>query len=421
MTKSNRKRSSRKAAKSAIDRPPKPYPDYPLCAANNGYWQKKIKGTICYFGRWGQMRDGKLERIQEDGCWEAALKLFNEQKDDLYAGRKPIKAKADSKGTLRDLCNRFLTYKTALLESGEITAGTFTEYKTTTDRLIRIFGKTQLVDDLTPEDFLGLRSDIAKQWGPVRLCNEITRVRSVFKFGRKTDLIPDEFKKPSRNVLRRERAKSGKRMLEANECRQLIDASPVQPKAMILLGLNAGFGNHDCATLPMDAVDLRKGWIDFPRPKTGIERRCPLWPETLQAMNAVIAERPEPRHEAAEGLVFVKSKAMFGRTWGGPWLTAGIANPVSIAVRDLMKEVGIHRAGIGPYTLRHVFRTVADGTKDFPAVRLIMGHADNSIDAVYREHIDDDRLQAVVDHVHAWLYGQADATAGEKPKLRVVG
>ena len=47
----------------------------------------------------------------------------------------------------------------------------------------------------------------------------------------------------------------------------------------------------------------------------------------------------------------------------------------------------LKRAGLGFYALRHTFRTVADATKDFPAIRLIMGHADASIDDVYREKI----------------------------------
>ena len=61
MSESNRKRRSRKAARGSVDRPPKPYPDFPLSAANNGFWQKKIKGKLCYFGRWGRMRDGKRD------------------------------------------------------------------------------------------------------------------------------------------------------------------------------------------------------------------------------------------------------------------------------------------------------------------------------------------------------------------------
>ena len=71
-----------------------------------------------------------------------------------------------------------------------------------------------------------------------------------------------------------------------------------------------------------------------------------------------------------------------------------------------MKETGVHREGIGFYTLRHVFRTIADEARDPVAIDLIMGHADRSMGATYRERINDDRLQTVVDVVHAWLFGK---------------
>jgi hypothetical protein len=34
----------------------------------------------------------------------------------------------------------------------------------------------------------------------------------------------------------------------------------VQLKAMIYLGVDCGFGNEDCGTLPMDRLDLQRGW-----------------------------------------------------------------------------------------------------------------------------------------------------------------
>jgi outer membrane protein OmpA-like peptidoglycan-associated protein len=51
-----------------------------------------------------------------------------------------------------------------------------------------------------------------------------------------------------------------------------------------------------------------------------------------------------------------------------------------------------------------VFRTVADEARDQPAANSIMGHADESMAAVYRERIGDDRLRAVANHVQAWLF-----------------
>ena len=55
-------------------------------------------------------------------------------------------------------------------------------------------------------------------------------------------------------------------------------------RAMILLGINCGFGNTDCAILTEDKIDLAGGWATLTRRKTGIKRRCPLWPETISAL-----------------------------------------------------------------------------------------------------------------------------------------
>ena len=76
----------------------------------------------------------------------------------------------------------------------------------------------------------------------------------------------------------------------------------------ILLGVNCGFGNTDVASLPIDAVDLDGGWIDFPRPKTEIPRRVPLWPETIEAIREALKQRPQPK-EAAENYINIVSNS----------------------------------------------------------------------------------------------------------------
>jgi len=399
------------SSKATIDRPPKPRPDFPLCPANNGYWQKKINGKVYYFGRWGKVVNGKLERLPGDG-WREALELYTTQRDDLYAGRTP---RTSGEGlTVGELRGRFLTAKSRALDAGEINARTYAEYRAIADRLMSAFGEKRLVSDLAADDFEALRDGMAKQWGPVRLGNAIQQVRTVFKYGYEAGLIEKpvrfgpSFKKPSASVLRRHKAQTGERMLEADEVRKCLDAAPVPLKAMLCLGVNCGFGNHDCATLPLTALDLDGGWINYPRPKTGISRRCPLWPETVEALRAAIAERPEPKTDEASGLVFLTVR-------GRPWMSRGIANPVSVAARDLMKSAGVHGDGIGFYTLRHVFRTIADGTRDQVAVNHIMGHADASMAATYRERIDDERLLAVTEHVRAWLFGTSPDDEGGKP------
>lgn len=172
----------------------------------------------------------------------------------------------------------------------------FTEYKEKTDWIVAAFGGQRLVDDLAAEEFGELRVDLAQRWGPVRLGNVIGRMKSVFKFGLDNGLIDrpvrfgSEFHKPTKAVLRKHKAAVGSKMLEAEQIRKLLDAADVLYRALILLGVNAGYG--DRAALSISAADLESGWIDFPRPKTEIERRCKLWPETSAALKEWLAVRP---------------------------------------------------------------------------------------------------------------------------------
>jgi integrase len=190
-------------------------------------------------------------------------------------------------------------------------------------------------------------------------------------------------------------------MLEAGELCRLIDAASVPLRAMVLLGLNAGFGNHDIATLPLSALDLDGGWVDFPRPKTGIARRCPLWPETVAALRAVLAERPAARDKSDADLVFLQRSR---RRWVRNTENSRTDN-VSVVFCELLKTCGLYRDGLDFYTLRHVFRTIADAARDPVAIDLIMGHTDPSMAGHYRERIDDSRLQAITEHVRSWLFG----------------
>jgi integrase len=208
-----------------------------------------------------------------------------------------------------------------------------------------------------------------------------------------------DFRAPSKKVLRLHRAAQGPKLFSADEIRRLLAEAGPQLKAMILLGINCAFGNADCGRLPLSAVNLETGFIDFPRPKTGIPRRCPLWPETAGAIREALARRREPKNAADAGLVF------FTRT-GQPWYTEKRESPISCEIAKLLKKLAINgRRNF--YTLRHTFRTVADESKDQPATDYIMGHEVAHMSSVYRETISDARLRAVGEYVRAWLFGSA--------------
>jgi integrase len=384
---------SHSTSPSPSGKPAKPYPDFPLTAHPVGYWCKKIRGKIHYFG---PLADPM-----------GALENYRKQADDLHAGRTP---RSDQDAlTVKQLCNAFLNNKQAQVDSGELSPRTWAGYKAACDFLFQHLGKNRLVADLGPADFAALRNKLARRYGPHGLGTAIQYIRCACKYAFDAGLVDRPvrygpgFKRPSKKTLRLHRAAQGPKLFTAEEVRRLIAAAGVPLKAMILLGINAGFGNADCGRLPLVALDLDQGWVDYPRPKTGIARRCPLWPKTVEALRVAIARRPEPKDPSHVGLVFITQRGLC-------WAKDTNDCPVAKETAKLLKALGIRgRRGLGFYTLRHTFRTVADGAKDQPAADYLMGHEVAHMSSCYRETIADERLRAVAHHVHAWLFGTPGA------------
>ncbi|MSU78910.1 MAG: hypothetical protein EXS16_12545 [Gemmataceae bacterium] len=377
------------------DKPKKPHPDFPLTCHPTGRWCKKVRGKLHYFGK----------AIADNGASaQTALELWLEQKDDLLAGRVP-RPKGESGPTLRNLANRFLTAKKRLVDSGELSPHTWKAYFDISENAIAFLGKDRLLSDIQPTDFERLRSNWSAKWGPTRLKAEINRLKVVFNFAWKNGIIDkpirfgEGFASPSAKVLRLHRAAQGPNMFERDELRTMLESASQPLRTMILLGANCGFGNSDLGSLPLSALDLEGGWIDFHRGKTGINRRCPLWAETVQALREWLARRPQPKNESDVNLVFLTVR---GVGWDSVY-------PVlAHQMRKLTDRLGI--MGRSFYSLRHGFETVGGESIDQVAVSAIMGHADQSMSANYRERISDARLRAVGEHVRQWLFGTPTTT-----------
>lgn len=378
----------------------KPHEGFPLFPHATRRWAKKVRGRLVYFGR-----------TVDDPTGDAALAKWLDQKDDLLAGRTP---RAGRDGlTVRDLVNRFLTAKQQQRDAGELSATMFADYHATCGEITEAFGLTRLADDLAADDFEALRAVLGKRLGPVALGNRIQRIRTVFKYGYEAGLIDKpvrfgpQFKKPNRRIVRLAKQAKGAKVLSAVDVYRLVAYADQPLKAMFLLAVNCGFGNADCGTLPLSALDLSGGWVNFPRRKTGIPRRCKLWPETVAALREAIAKRPKPKDDADAGLCFVTK-------YGAAWYAGKPGGPVTNEAIKVFKALGLHSAGRGFYTLRHVFQTIGDEAKDPVATRAIMGHVDDSMSGAYREGVSDDRLAAVANHVRKWLFPPKKRTPPER-------
>ena len=390
--------------KNKPQKPAKPYPEFPLTAHPTGRWCKKIKGRTYYFGPWSDP--------------EGALDKYLEQKDDLFAGRKPRPERGGF--TVEDAVDHFLNAKRHLVDTRELAQRTWDDYKDACDKLIDSLGKHRLVEDLRPEDFEGLRVRLAKGVGPVRLRDLIVRIKSVFRYCDDNELIGKAvrfgqgFKPPSQKAMRRVRNQKGPRMFEAEELQTILAEARQPLRSMILLGINCGYGNADVGRLPLSALDFEKGWVTFPRPKTEVPRRCPLWPETVASIREWLTVRPEPKNEALAGLVFITYKHQ-------SWAKDDDRNPVSAEMRKLLNRLHIN-GNRNFYALRHTFETIGGETERQATVDFLMGHSPRSDDmsAVYRERIGDDRLMAVTDHVRCWLFPPAKDEGQDDEELAVV-
>lgn len=391
-------------------KPKKPYPTYPLTAHPNGQWCKKIRGKLYFFGVWADP--------------QAALDGYLVVKDDLHAGRTPRpRTLSDSGLTIKDACNAFLSWQNDKLETGEIGARWFEDCRSIIADFARSIGRERPADDLQPLDFQHFRAKLSKRLGVHALRRHIIAIKSVFRYAYDMDLIEHpvkfgrEFEIPTttqqRKAKQQAEVENGKKLFTREELREIIEqADQVVLKATIFLGINGGFGNTDCASLPRSSVDLTNAIIVNARPKTGVERVVPLWPETIRALAEVMDQRPKPESDQVAKLVFLtpRGKQLVRQrfcTHDDGTLKVTNIDQLSSQFSVLLSSLGYKRRGVGFYTLRHTFRTWADTVHDQHAIHKIMGHAIPGMSGIYVEEISTDRLRVVTEHVRQVLWPSA--------------
>lgn len=357
-----------------------PWPDIvTMTPHRNGQWCKKIRGKLHYFG--ADPRD--------------ALARWREIGEALMEGRQPEPVTSEGV-TVRELVNVYLDHKRKRHQAGRLHRRTYDDYVAVGKMVIKAFGSDRRVDDLRPLDFTRFADSL--NLGDVRRGNVINMTRMIFNWGDDHGLIE---RVRFGGGFRRQAGKGGGRavkLFEPVQVRQMIDHAPSdQMRAMILLGINCGFGNTDCAALPLDAVNLDAGTVLFARPKTGVERPAiPLWPETLASLRTAIDGRPRSAAAEHDGLVFLTRL-------GQPWIRPPRTDAISAEFTKLLKALGNHQQGVSFYTLRRTFRTWADASGDQRACDAIMGHRTPGMGTTYVQRIEGERIAHVVKLVRTRL------------------
>ncbi|MFH1419293.1 MAG: hypothetical protein ABII12_13545 [Planctomycetota bacterium] len=250
-------------------KPKKPYTTSPLTPHANGQWCKKIRGRVHFFG--------VLANPQ------AALDRYHAVAADLHAGRIPQhRSVPTSELTVKAVCNGFLNWQKDRMGAGEIGTRWFEDCRTIVEKFAQAVGKHRLVSDLGPEDFQRCRTELAKRLGVHALTRHITAIKSVFRYAFEMDLLEYPMKfgrgfaRPTAAQGRKARQKAelanGKRLFTQDEICSILDRCEGSLEAAVLLGINGGLGNSDCATLPTAAIDWHERVISYARPKTGVQR-----------------------------------------------------------------------------------------------------------------------------------------------------
>ncbi len=340
----------------------KPSPDFPLTWHPSGYWCKKVNGKLHYFG-------------QRNSTPQVALAEWIRDRDYILAGA-PRPSCVDGM-TLKQGLNRFLNDRDAKVKRGDLTQRSMVDYQQECKAFLEVVGGSRQLSSITPTDFKRYRDSMIGV--PPTIAGRVSRMRVAFRwlvemeFVEKVTFGP-EFKLPTAKSMRLHRETLGKRMFSAAQVKLLIDNASDGLKGAIVLGLNAAFGNSDIERVRVKHLDGE--FHCYAREKTGIKRRCWLWPETLELLD-------------------LSGDRLFNLN----------AQKIDRDFRALRDSLGMTE---GFYSLRRTFATIASDTLDQPAIDLVMGHSNASMSALYRQEVSDDRVKAVCSHVRDWYLKEVD-------------
>jgi integrase len=313
--------------------------------------------------------------------------------DTRYFGTDPVKAEVrykaflegPPKGTqVRDLLNSFHEIKRDALDNGEIDSGSYDCYVKVLDKVGKSLGKHREIGSLDVGNFGRLRDDLAKngdkQAALTTLENRLTIARMLFRhageMGYRDLPYQRALKRPPAVAMRKERKARPKRWFTRDQIHAMLAAADPKLRSAILLALNTAMGAADIAEMPSSAI--KGGWLNFPRVKTAIDRRCPLWQESIAAY--------VPLDWTVHQLNYY-----FNRLTSSLGITGGF------------------------YTFKRVFVTVGKRAGERAALKRIVGHVEDTDmtdrydEGVDDEGADDQQLRAVTDFVRAWVFNSERA------------
>jgi len=340
---------------------------FPLTLHPTGQFCKKIKGKLYYFGTNKQK----------------ALQRYLEQASLLHSG-KADKPRSTDDISLKTLCNYYLEHQQTRAAVGEIKPRQVYDQTYLLRHFVKFIGPNREICDLSTMDLQNYRNKLIKSGKAANsINNHIAAVKAMYHWAMDNEIID---KAPNLKAVKKISAKKKERpVFTITQLRKLLNKADIQMEAMILLGLNCGFGCTDCGELKWRHLDLKNKRVIYPRGKTGVNRNLLLWQETVDALQNIPT----------------KGELVFYTSQGNPWVrtTEKIENgqtrytnnnEVSKQFSKLLKKAGIKtEKGVGFYTLRRTAATLAARSGDPFAVQRLLGHSDLKMATVYVQDVSE--------------------------------
>jgi hypothetical protein len=450
-------------------KPIPPRKDWPLTANGNGQWSKKFKGTVYYFGRWDDWRDAETDYLKRWPLIVAGL-------PDPHTQRTTVTPDAS---TFEAVANLFLAAKLELVERARIKRPHYEAIRRELTYLLdyQPAGDAQTFrhrnpNTVTPEAWGKFSLKLEDDYGVDTRKRMVATFRSLsrygaengyceaFKFAGKLAFVSKGEVRADRRQKERQR---GALLYPAAQVPLILNACDMPLDAMFLLSINCGMYAGDCAALPLGALDLAAGVMDFDRVKSGVQRVAYLWPETVTALKHAIAHRPKVDEvKLAQALDAWKRNKPQGREairqwelrkpdwnnlvfltrFGVPWVRDNASgngdatshqDGVGLEFRKVLLALDVkHKGGVGGLKFkrqglafkagRHTFYTHARAIHEH-AANYIMAHAREDMGEWY-DHLDDGKralIRRVCFAVRDALLGQISLGTTSALPLRLAG
>lgn len=377
-------------------------------------------------GRFGKKIDGVYRTWPTEDAARSELLALIAAREGQAAAIQSATVQASPLAPVKLVLNAFLADREKSMRGAQIKPSTFLDYKGAitafcealdgmkTDPLLAL-GRQSPIIALQPGHFRLIRQKWSERLGAHALDRNIQAIRTAFKWaidpGRIIPSAPNyggEFKKTTKADKRKDRAtregKSGEHRFTPSELAKILGAATGAMRCFVLLGLNCGMYAAEIAALKF--TDIRRHGkatvIDTYRPKTQIRQVAPLWPETVTELEKYLAWRRTKKTIHCPDLIFVTHS-------GNPWVQdhftendkgavagGGNINSTGLMFRRLLKDLGIHRAGVGFGAFRHTHISATSRHPDINARRVIRGHRVEGIEEHYDFH-DYARLKSITD------------------------